>query len=54
MRLFTYLESLADRIPEPATERPECGKTILCECNRRSCIGRTVNTSYYVRKIRES
>lgn len=37
-----------------ACERPgdSCMKSILCECRRRRCPGRTVSADYYARKLK--
>lgn len=37
-----------------ALERQQvvCMQSIMCECNRRSCAGRTVSVNTYVRKLK--
>jgi len=47
-------EALVDKyIPEPKhVERAECTNSIICECQRRSCMGYTVKVDTFWRSIK--
>lgn len=51
---YKYEDIIHALVPDEQPEQVDCSKSILCDCQRRSCLGRTVSTSYYVRKIKEA
>ena len=51
-KVSTYKETTLARIRSLfISDQAKCQKSIMCECDRRRCIGKTYTINYYVRKV---
>lgn len=53
-KAYQVADSLLDKLPEDETKPEPCLKTWMCDCERRSCPGRTLSSKYYTRKLKDA
>ena len=53
-RTFDKLYTTAELLPESKYEPVVCLNNIMCECERSNCIGRTVDTKLYMKRLKRN